>query len=137
MDELRKSASHPTADEMYRRVKRRLPRISLGTVYRNLDVLSGCGMITKLEIGGAQKRFDGVAEPHYHLVCVRCGCIQDIPAASMPELKRALKGKRMRDYEIRDCRVELIGLCAKCSGDRKRPAADSLARAHRKAAPDT
>jgi Fur family ferric uptake transcriptional regulator len=122
LDELRKSDSHPTADEMYEMVKRRLPRISLGTVYRNLDVLSGCGMINKLEIGGARMRFDGKPETHYHLVCTSCGRIHDLPADSVPAVGKALARARIGDFQITAPRVELLGLCGGCRG-RKRPRA--------------
>lgn len=125
LDELRKSESHPTADEMYEMVRRRLPRISLGTVYRNLEVLSDCGMIRKLEIGGTQKRFDGIAGAHYHLLCTRCGRIEDLPTESVPEFKKALERRKFRDFEIREYRVALLGLCPKCRSGKKRLAAVS------------
>jgi len=120
MDELRKSRSHPTADEMYEMVRRRLPRISLGTVYRNLEVLSDCGMIRKLEIGGTQKRFDGIAGAHYHLLCTRCGRIEDLPLDAMPEISKALGRKKIRDFEIREHRVAFLGLCPKCRDGKRR-----------------
>jgi len=69
LEELQRTKSHPTADELYRKVRRRLPRISLGTVYRNLELLSRSGLIRKLEIGGGKMRFDGIVEPHYHIHC--------------------------------------------------------------------
>ena len=59
LEELRNTRSHPTADEVYEIVRKRIPKISLGTVYRNLELLSESGVIQKLEIGGTQKRFDG------------------------------------------------------------------------------
>jgi len=78
LEELRKVTSHPTAYEIYLMVRRRLPRISLGTVYRNLDFLARCGMIQQLELKGTQKRYDGNPTPHYHIRCFNCGRIEDI-----------------------------------------------------------
>jgi Fur family ferric uptake transcriptional regulator len=59
LEEIRKTDSHPTADELYQRVRQRLPHVSLGTIYRNLETLAASGLIQKLEMGGSQKRFDG------------------------------------------------------------------------------
>jgi Fur family ferric uptake transcriptional regulator len=112
LEELRKVKSHPTADEVYERARRRLPRISLGTVYRNLEILSECGMIQKLELGGDQKRFDGKTGNHYHLRCIRCGCIEDVLAAPHTPIEDALRGKS--DYEIIGTRLEFIGVCPQC-----------------------
>ena len=58
LEELLKQNAHPSADEIYQMVRRRMPRISLGTVYRNLEVLASMGKIQKLELSGALKRYD-------------------------------------------------------------------------------
>ena len=64
LEELRATKSHPTADELYRDVRRRLPKISLGTVYRNLDILNKAGMINKLDFGSGQSRYDADLSNH-------------------------------------------------------------------------
>jgi len=112
LEELKKLSSHPTADEVYDRARRRLPRISLGTVYRNLEILSGCGMIRKLELGGTQKRFDGRVENHYHVRCIRCGCIGDVPMEPLTTIENAIRGAS--NYEIIGSRLEFIGECPQC-----------------------
>ena len=104
--------SHPTADEVYEAVRRELPRISLGTVYRNLDVMSEHGIIRKLEFGGSQRRFDGMPKNHYHLRCTGCGRLDDAPLAPLAELEESLK--EVSDYEIVGHRLEFIGLCPQC-----------------------
>jgi Fur family ferric uptake transcriptional regulator len=112
LEELRKLESHPTADEVYELARQRLPRISLGTVYRNLEILSDCGMIQKLELGGTQKRFDGNVRNHYHVRCIRCCCIEDIsmePITTVEDVVRAVS-----DYEIIGSRLEFIGVCPQC-----------------------
>ena len=63
VEELTRLRTHPSADELYAIVKKRLPRISLGTVYRNLDLLSREGVVHRLEVGGSQMRFDGDRVP--------------------------------------------------------------------------
>ena len=65
LEELRNVNTHPSADEIYEMVRKRLPRISLGTVYRNLEILCASGEIQKLEAGGSIKRFDGNPRNHY------------------------------------------------------------------------
>jgi Fur family ferric uptake transcriptional regulator len=79
LEELRKADTHPSADEVYETVRKRLPRISLGTVYRNLEILSELGEIQKLELGGDLKRFDRKPNKHYHIRCMNCGRVDDAP----------------------------------------------------------
>lgn len=112
LEELRKVNSHPTADEVYEMARRRLPRISLGTVYRNLEILAECGMIQKLELGGAQKRFDGNVKKHYHVRCVRCGYMGDVPLDPFTGIEDAVR--EVTDYEIIGSRLEFIGICPGC-----------------------
>ena len=78
LQELKKSKEHLTADELYDRVRKRMPRISLATVYRNLEILSEAGMIGKLEVSGRQKRFDWNAEEHDHIFCVKCHRVDNL-----------------------------------------------------------
>ncbi|MGX9365744.1 Fur family transcriptional regulator [Desulfoplanes sp. PS50] len=70
--------SHPTADEIYDMVRKELPKISLGTVYRNLEVLNADGHIQIIRAPGGQKRFDGNTTPHHHVVCIHCGAVGDV-----------------------------------------------------------
>jgi Fur family ferric uptake transcriptional regulator len=114
LEELEKVNSHPTADEVYGMARRRLPRISLGTVYRNLEILSECGMIQKLELGGTQKRFEGNVRNHYHVRCIRCGCMKDAPMEPLTSIENAIR--RVSDYEIIGTRLEFIGVCPQCKG---------------------
>ena len=112
LEELRKVGSHPTADGIYEMVRRRLPRISLGTVYRNLETLSESGVIRKLELGGAQKRFDGDIQSHYHVRCTNCGRLDDIPSRSIPDIEDTFR--ESCDYQITGHQLVLTGLCPNC-----------------------
>ncbi|MCI5226738.1 MAG: transcriptional repressor, partial [Candidatus Electrothrix sp. AX2] len=85
LEELSKVSSHPTACELYEIVRKRLPRIGLGTVYRNLELMVHAGMIRKLELGGKQKRFDARTDLHYHVRCSFCGKMADL---SLPVEKK-------------------------------------------------
>jgi len=119
LKELRENRSHPAADEVYQMVRRRLPRISLGTVYRNLEVLSAHGMIRKLELGGSQRRFDGDSANHYHVRCVRCDRVEDAPIETVGEIEDALR--RVSDFEIIGHRLEFMGICPTCKNLGKTP----------------
>lgn len=115
IEELRKLHTHPTADELYEVVRRRLPHISLGTVYRNLEILSKAGIIRKIELGGSQKRFDGDLEIHQHIRCTKCGRIEDLPdGISVTQCDKDMIERT--GYEIIERRVEFIGLCPDCRG---------------------
>ncbi len=111
LEELRRVHSHPTADEIYGMVRQRLPRISLGTVYRNLDLLAESGDILKLESAGSQKRFDGNITPHQH-VCTQCGRVGDVmEPVRVPDIT----GARAPGFIILSGRVEFEGVCEVCA----------------------
>ena len=113
LDELRKVTSHPTADELYEIVRQRLPRISLGTVYRNLEVLSENGEVLKLESAGSQKRFDGDVSDHCHVRCVRCGRVGDVMGSvPLPTMQVEAPG-----FTVTRASVEFYGVCDECGGN--------------------
>jgi len=127
LEELRKENIHPTADALYEMVRKRLPRISLGTVYRNLEILTALGEIQTLEMSGSQKRYDGVPNKHYHIRCVHCGRVDDAPIAPLNQLENELYGATV--YTIMGHRLEFMGLCPICSQDEEacRMAQEALA----------
>ena len=113
LDELRLCTNHPGADEVYLRVKRRLPRISLGTVYRNLDLMASQCIIRRLDPNAAQKRFDPITEQHCHFHCKACGKIEDIPfAVEFPRLDP--NHPWVRERKIQGAQPEYFGLCPEC-----------------------
>jgi Fur family ferric uptake transcriptional regulator len=116
LEELQNVVSHPTAVELYEIVRRRLPKISLGTVYRNLDRLAEEGTIQKLELGGTEVRFDGNPDCHYHVRCVRCGRVDDVPGRPADLVRADLK--EVAGFEILGHRLEFIGLCPDCQSKR-------------------
>lgn len=117
LEELSRLRTHPTANEIYEIVRKRLPRISLGTVYRNLEMLSESGMIQKLEMAGTQKRFDGIVENHYHVRCLECGRVDDVSSPPVSGLNDALGG--ITGYEILWHRLEFVGICPSCKRKKK------------------
>ena len=121
LEEVRKDLDrHLTADEVYEEVRKRLPRISLGTVYRNLEILAELGKIQKLELSGSVKRFDGNPQRHYHIRCMRCGRVDNAPVAPLRQIEDRLYGATV--YTILGHRLEFEGFCPQCSEKR---AADS------------
>jgi Fur family ferric uptake transcriptional regulator len=112
LEELRKSSSHPTASELYQVARKRLPRISLGTVYRNLDRFSREGTIWKLRIAGSEARYDGNPKPHAHVICVTCGRIED--ALDMPADHVADRVKTLGGFHVLGHRSEYFGICPGC-----------------------
>jgi Fe2+ or Zn2+ uptake regulation protein len=113
LEELLKQNSHPSADEIYQMVRRRMPRISLGTVYRNLEVLASMGKIQKLELSGALKRYDWNTNKHYHIRCLHCDRVDDAPIAPLNQLENDLYGATV--FEIIGHNLEFTGLCPECS----------------------
>jgi Fur family ferric uptake transcriptional regulator len=114
LDALRSVRTHPTADEIYAMVRKKMPRISLGTVYRNLDLLADSGEILLLERAGAQKHFDGNPSPHQHVLCRKCGRIGDVlTPVAMP----AWTGAVAPGFIIEEMRIEFVGLCADCRAE--------------------
>ena len=119
LEELTKIESHPTAAMLYETVRRRLPRISLGTVYRNLDLLADAGIIRKLELVGSEARFDATVERHEHVRCVECGRVDDLRGVAMeePDLTAGVFG----GYQVVGYRIEFLGICPECAKAPQKP----------------
>jgi len=113
LEELSKVKTHPTANEVYDMVRKRLPRIGLGTVYRNLDLMADSGLILKLEVGGTQKRFDATTELHYHIRCSKCGRVDDIEMEALHHLEQAAGDAT--DYQVLGHHIEFTGICKACA----------------------
>jgi Fe2+ or Zn2+ uptake regulation protein len=116
LEEVMKNLDHPTADEIYERVRRRLPRISMGTVYRNLDILASSRLISKLEPGLPQMRFDGKTKDHYHITCMRCGKIEDAHIEPLDDTIESLENAlgHLTKFGIFGHKLEFLGLCKMC-----------------------
>ncbi|MBN2056044.1 transcriptional repressor [bacterium] len=104
--------THPTADEVFVEVRKELPTISLGTVYRNLEQLAAGGMITRLVMGSGPRRYDGHVMNHYHARCERCGEILDIAAERVPGLGECLDG--LAGFTVTGVTLEVTGVCERC-----------------------
>ncbi len=115
--ELKKSKQHLAADELYDIVKKIMPRISLATVYRNLEILSEAGLIGKLEISGRQKRFDYDPSEHDHIYCVVCHRVDNLNID-----RKSVDSKQLGaeiGYTVTGYRVEIMGICPQCQENAK------------------
>jgi Fe2+ or Zn2+ uptake regulation protein len=113
LEVLRASEAHPTAAQLHRQLLAEFPRLSLGTVYRNLDVLVDQGEIDVVPAPSGVLRYDGNRAPHHHFSCEACGGILD---SELPAPRRlAARLQRERRLHVRKVRIEFIGLCSACS----------------------
>lgn len=103
---------HPTAETIYINVKKEFPNISLGTVYRNLSLLTELGEIQKISTGIGPDRFDGNPNPHYHFFCRKCGCVTDLDMEGIDHIN-ILAGS-LFDGEIEGNVTYFYGKCADC-----------------------
>lgn len=120
LEEVR-SSLHPTADEIYEKVRKRLPQISMGTVYRNLDTLIALGHIQKLGPSNPQMRFDGNTCEHYHITCVHCGKIEDVTFEQTDDCVANLENAlgNLTKFGIFGHKLEFIGMCSTCRAQGK------------------
>ena len=112
LEELRKLPTHPSAATLYEVVRQRLPKISLGTVYRNLDLLARAGLVQKLNNGTQEARYDGVMDHHHHVCCVQCGRVDDVhdDLAEVFDCNR----KTLEGYEVLGHQLQFLGICPDC-----------------------
>jgi Fur family ferric uptake transcriptional regulator len=115
--ELSKVRTHPTADEVYEMAKRRIPNISLATVYRNLEWMASHNRIRRINISGTKKRYDADTRRHYHIRCRECGRVYDITASELDEAEKILQKLEGRNG-IEDFEIEFKGVCSECKGNK-------------------
>ncbi len=102
---------HPSAEQVYRRVRPSLPTVSLDTVYRALELFDRIGVISRVEILDDRSRFEPKGFPHHHLVCVLCRSIEDF---SSPEADRIVPPEAGKWGKVLSNHLELRGICRSC-----------------------
>ena len=114
---LRAARSHPDAAWIHGQVRRNLPSVSLGTVYRTLDALVRDGVVVTLERAGQATRYDykRAGEDHQHAVCRDCGAVFDVDAGELPQLPAAALPA---GFLLTDVRLEFIGVCPGCQTEK-------------------
>lgn len=111
LDFLEGNLSHPSAEDVYRAVRRKFPTMSFATVYNTLETLKGRGMLRELTGDPGKKRFDPNPRPHHHLICTRCRRIEDAHA----EFRLPVAERDRAGFTITGAHVEFYGTCAECT----------------------
>ena len=110
---LRETDVHPSADWVFAQLKPEIPDLSLGTVYRNLNLFKEQGKIVSLGTVKGVERFDGNTDPHVHYICTSCGCVLDLSGVAVPgELQSAVA--QTTGGEVTGCQLTFTGVCMKC-----------------------
>jgi len=104
---------HLSADEIYHRARRELPRLSLSTVYRTLDLLKGLDLVSELHLDGDHYRYEAQSDEHQHLVCLGCGQVIEFQCGHCHSVHEKLATEH--GFRIAGSRVELFGYCEACS----------------------
>ena len=103
---------HPTADAVYASIRKEFPNISLGTVYRNLNLLVDLGEVRRVTIGDGKDHFDADTGTHYHFVCRRCGSITDLPLEPFADLES--KAQTCANGRVESHSMDFFGVCSDC-----------------------
>ncbi len=109
-DFLRRTSSHPTAEDVFNEVKRKLPGISYATVYNALNLFSEQGLIKVVSTLEDKKHFDGNLSPHLHLICLECGKIEDLPYEDQSLVRKLQE----TGWLFRDTAINIYGICPSC-----------------------
>lgn len=110
--EAARTGDHPDAETIFKRVRKRIPTISLDTVYRTLWMLNDMGLITTLGPQRGRVRFDANASPHHHFICTKCGKVGDFYSKEFDDLEVPEQVSRMG--EVATTHVQFRGLCSRC-----------------------
>lgn len=116
LDALAGRRDHPSADALFQAVAARLPGVSRTTVYRSLETLVRLGLVSRIAHPGAAVRYDPRTERHHHLICERCGQVEDLNSPDLDALPLPDSELRARGFHLRDFAVHLAGLCRDCAG---------------------
>jgi Fur family transcriptional regulator, peroxide stress response regulator len=114
---LKGTHAHPTADGIYEEARKKIPRISKGTVYRNLAILSKIGEIVELNLDGTNTRYEVKQSSHYHFRCEQCGKVEDVNIPFSEELND--KASDATGYMVTSHQLEFRGLCKECQMAKK------------------
>jgi Fe2+ or Zn2+ uptake regulation protein len=113
LEYLQRSKAHPTAEQIYKSVRKSLPRISFGTVYRNLKILENQGQIAPLTYCKEYTRYEACVDNHYHFVCQHCDKVIEIQMDEMLELNSQV-AKRC-NLQVNTHKLFFFGCCQTCS----------------------
>ena len=110
--ELAETPDHPTAETIYQRIRKKIPTISLDTVYRTLATFARHGLINKVETVESQARFEVKIMRHHHLICMKCNKITDFQWALLDDVSLPMEINRWGRIESKN--VTVYGICSEC-----------------------
>lgn len=113
---LQQTQCHPSAEMLYQMLQQEHPDISIATVYRNLSHFQALGLAVSLGQVDGVERFDAVIQPHAHLVCSCCGCVQDVYPETLPASLCSQAASEL-GWEIHSSQLLAVGLCPACRED--------------------
>lgn len=115
--------AHPSPESIYEEVRREIPSISLGTVYKNIKVFVSNGLVREVSPLHETLRLDANLEPHHHLVCVKCKKVEDLPEEGLEPIR--FRGSLPKGFQPARTVVEVIGLCSACASKSYRHTGDN------------
>jgi Fur family transcriptional regulator, ferric uptake regulator len=112
LEALKEARGHPSAEDIYLIVKKKNPRVALGTVYQALSVLEEIGVVGSKHWAESPTRYDLNVEPHLDIRCTRCGGVSEIPGVGLGELEEHIRNNT--PYEVTRATLVIEGLCPAC-----------------------
>jgi Fur family transcriptional regulator, peroxide stress response regulator len=112
-EELMKMGEHPAPEELFDRVKEKIPSLSLATVYNNIKIFVEHGLLQELSVHHGSLRLESNLTPHHHLVCTKCKAIEDLQESDFEPIR--LKKSLPKGFAVHRFSVDVLGLCKKCS----------------------
>lgn len=112
-NQVKENPVHPTADEVYTALKKEHPALSMGTVYRNLNLLSEMGMLRKIHIDNSPERFDARTDCHCHLLCGKCGKVFDVDDVMPEEIENRVFERH--GHLVTETVLNFKGICRGCA----------------------
>lgn len=111
---IRSTSVHPSAHWVYERLRTSISGLSLATVYRNINLFRGEGLIKSVCVVDGEERFDGRIEPHLHFICTCCGGVFDLPYPD-PLFKSFIDIEKMKGFTVDYRKTVFYGLCVHCT----------------------
>jgi Fur family peroxide stress response transcriptional regulator len=112
---IQSSKDHPTAKQVYERSLKKDPRLSMATVYNSLNFLTGGGYVRRMEAGEDGTRYDGILARHDHLICRKCGKVEDVDVLPVDKSRLA----NFPNFQVEEVTLRVTGLCGQCRKEGK------------------
>ena len=110
---LQETKSHPSAEAVFAALKPEIPDLSMGTVYRNLNLFRQQGLVSMVATVNGVERFDGNTADHVHFICTDCGAVSDLEGMRIPQ-ELTTAAERCGGGRVNDCQLSFTGICQEC-----------------------